>query len=163
GLSPGPHTITAGYGGDDAFAVGTSDGLTQVVNRAATGATAAVSAPTPLFGEDGLTVSAVVSVVAPGGGNPSGAVTFYDGTTTLAGTDDLGHGVSRTLQTDANGIYAFVDLRPSNGAGYTVTETQPAGLLDGRETPGTVNGLATGAATVNDTFSGVVLSQGGSF
>src|SRR5207253_2891136 len=69
---------------------------------------------------------------------------------------------SRTIQTDANGVYAFIGLRPSNAAGYTVTETQPAGLLDGRDTLGTVNSVPTGSAAVNDTFSGVVLSQGGS-
>jgi hypothetical protein len=45
---------------------------------------------------------------------------------------------------------------------YTVTETQPCGLPDGRDTPGTVNGNSTGPAAVNDTFSGVVLPHGGS-
>src|SRR5205814_373198 len=97
GLSTGPHTITAVYGGDDSFAAGTSDVLTQVVNRAATATAATASAPTLLFGVDGLTVSAVVSavvsVVPPGSGNPTGTVTFYDGATAL-GTADLVSGAA---------------------------------------------------------------------
>jgi hypothetical protein len=83
-------------------------------------------------------------------------------TITLAGTDDLGHAVSRTTQTDVNGVYVFLNLRPSNAAGYTITETQPSLLLDGRDTLGTVNGAAAGSAAINDTFSAVVLAQGGS-
>lgn len=37
---------------------------------------------------------------------------------------------------DYDGIYMFFELRPGE---YTVTETQPAGLLDGKDTPGTIN------------------------
>jgi hypothetical protein len=80
-------------------------------------------------------------------------------TVTLTGADDLGHAVNRTTQTDANGVYCFTDLRPSDAVGYTLTETQPAGLLDGRDTLGTVNGGPTGAAG-NDGFAGVVLPVG---
>ncbi|HEV3083221.1 MAG TPA: Ig-like domain-containing protein [Gemmataceae bacterium] len=242
-LPVGAHTITAVYSGADLFAPSTSIALKQIINPAGTAATASVSAPTPLFGVDSLSISAAVAVVAPGSGGPAGSITFYDGsfalgaanlvdgtaalalgntalaagphtiralysgdanflssdatvaltvlapstiqglvyadfnndgqvdfgegpiagvTIALAGTDDLGNAVSRTLQTDANGVYAFVNLRPSNAAGYTLTETQPAELLDGRDTLGMVNGVPTGSAAVNDTFAGLVLSQGGS-
>jgi hypothetical protein len=58
-------------------------------------------------------------------------------------------------------VYAFLNLRPSNAAGYTVTEGQPAGLVDGRDTLGDVNGTPTGSVA-NDTFSGIVLLSGGS-
>jgi Bacterial Ig-like domain (group 3)/SdrD B-like domain len=243
GLSTGPHSITATYAGDGSFAASTATALSQVVNRAATASGASVSAPTPLFGVDGVTIGAVISVVAPGSGNPTGTVNFYDGlnpigsavlaggaaslalgnatltaglhtiravytgdgnflgsdsavtvnvlapstiqglvyldfnndgqvdfgeraianvTITLAGTDDLGHAVSQTALTDANGVFAFINLRPSNAAGYTLTETQPAGLLDGRDTLGAVNGVPIGSVA-NDVFSGIVLAQGGSF
>ena len=243
GLSTGPHAITAVYGGDGTFAANTSDALTQVVNRATTATAASVSAPSPLFGVDGLTLSAVVSVVGPGSGNPTGTVTFYDGaaalgtsnlasgaaslalgnialaagshtiravysgdgnfagsdstaavivltpstiqglvyvdannngevdfgepgiagvTITLTGLDDLGHAVSQAVQTDANGVYAFINLRPSNAAGYTITETQPAGYPDARDTLGTVNGVPVGSNAINDVFSGIVIAQGGS-
>jgi hypothetical protein len=81
-------------------------------------------------------------------------------TITLTGTDDLGNAVNRVIQSDSNGVYYFADLRPSNDAGYTVAETQPAGLLDGRETLGMVDGVPTGSAAVNDVFSGIVLHGG---
>jgi len=83
-------------------------------------------------------------------------------TITLTGTDDLGNSVSRTTQTDANGVYLFINLRPSDAAGYTIAETQPAGFVDGRDTLGSVNGVPTGSNSANDVFSGVVVSQGGS-
>jgi uncharacterized delta-60 repeat protein len=86
------------------------------------------------------------------GENPIAGVTVA-----LTGTDDLGHVVSQITQTDANGIYAFTNLRPSNGAGYTITETQPAGFLEGKDALGTVNGVPTGSAAVQDVLSGIVL------
>jgi len=77
----------------------------------------------------------------------------------LTGLDERGNAVSRGATTDVNGIYSFIDLRPSNAAGYTLRELQPAGFVDGLEAMGQVNGLAIGNGSVNDTFSGVVLSR----
>ena len=57
------------------------------------------------------------------------------------------------MQTDVDGNYVFDDLRPSDAAGYTITETQPAGLLDGIDTAGSLGG----DATVNDVISGIVV------
>ena len=74
-------------------------------------------------------------------------------TITLSGTDDLGHAVTRTTATDAGGHYEFTNLRPGT---YTTSETQPAGYLDGKDTAGS----AGGSTLVNDTISGIVLSQG---
>src|SRR5439155_4148906 len=79
GLSAGSHAITAIYSGDDSFSASTADALDQVVNRADTAIATSVSAPTPLLGVDNLTLSAVISVVAPGSGSPTGTLTFYDG------------------------------------------------------------------------------------
>ena len=83
-------------------------------------------------------------------------------TVELMGIDDRGQVVSRSAVTDANGIYSFVDLRPSSAAGYTLRELQPAGFLDGRESLGTVNGVSVGNGSVNDTFASVVLPRPGS-
>jgi len=66
---------------------------------------------------------------------------------TLTGTDDRGHAVSLSLTTDAQGIVEFVNLRPGS---YTLVETQPSGYLDGKDTLGTVNGITTGNASMND-------------
>ena len=74
-------------------------------------------------------------------------------TVKLAGTDDLGAPVTATATTDANGFYQFTGLRPGT---YTVTETQPVGYTDGKETAGTTGGNTT----VNDVISNVVLTSG---
>jgi hypothetical protein len=59
--------------------------------------------------------------------------------------DDLGQNVALTLTTASDGTYSFGNLRPGT---YTLTETQPAGLLDGKDTLGTQDGTAS-----NDSFS----------
>jgi uncharacterized repeat protein (TIGR01451 family) len=45
---------------------------------------------------------------------------------TLTGTDLYGNAVNRTTTTNGSGAYLFDNLSPSDGSGYTVTETQPA-------------------------------------
>jgi len=73
-------------------------------------------------------------------------------TITLTGTDDLGNAVSLTTTTAADGTYTFIDLRPGT---YTVTETQPAGFLDGIDSAGSAGGVV-GA----DTVTSIVLGAG---
>ena len=73
-------------------------------------------------------------------------------TITLIGTDDLGNFVSLNTTTDANGFYIFGNLRPGT---YQLTETQPAGYLDGKDTIGT-----PGGSTSNDQFSNILLPAG---
>jgi len=77
-------------------------------------------------------------------------------TLTLTGTDSLGHPIIRTTATDATGTYVFAGVPASDLTGYTVTETQPSGLLDGRDTAGT----AGGSAAVDDVISGIVIVSG---
>jgi hypothetical protein len=58
-------------------------------------------------------------------------------TITLTGTDDLGNPVTLTQTTDADGTYIFLGLRPGT---YKVTETPPAGYLQGIDSIGTAGG-----------------------
>jgi uncharacterized protein (DUF2141 family) len=71
---------------------------------------------------------------------------------TLSGTDDLGNLVHATRQTGADGSYSFGGLRPGT---YALTETQPAGYLDGLDSVGTAGGLAA-----NDRFFEIALGPG---
>ncbi|MEO2049815.1 MAG: SdrD B-like domain-containing protein [Pirellulales bacterium] len=67
----------------------------------------------------------------------------------LAGIDDRGNAVIEVMNTDSQGIFEFINLRPSDGSGYTLTETQPAGFVDGEEALGTVNGVLSGVVADN--------------
>ncbi|MEZ4661409.1 MAG: SdrD B-like domain-containing protein [Caldilineaceae bacterium] len=77
-------------------------------------------------------------------------------TLTLTGTDSSGAPVNMTTTTDANGDYTFVNVPPSNGAGYTITETHPAGYVDGQDAPGTVGGSTVGASQEPDKIVSIV-------
>ena len=77
----------------------------------------------------------------------------------LTGVDALGNAVNLTVLTDATGAYLFADLLPPQaGTRYTVTETQPAGYIDGKHTPG--NALTPGSATTPNVIDGIVLGEG---
>lgn len=94
--------------------------------------------------------------------NNSGAIdggeTGIDGVTvTLTGTNDLGVAVNVSTTTAGGGLYSFANLRPSNGTGYTLTETQPGTFLDGKDTAGTAGGSA--AAVPDDAISSIVLAS----
>jgi hypothetical protein len=70
----------------------------------------------------------------------------------LDGTDDLGSPVHLSQSTDADGTYVFLNLRPGT---YTITETQPAGYTQGKNSVGTGGGTVSG-----DQFTGIVLTAG---
>ncbi|MFN7882704.1 MAG: SdrD B-like domain-containing protein, partial [bacterium] len=69
--------------------------------------------------------------------------------------------------TDATGAYSFANVPLPNATGYTLTQTQPIGLLDGKQTPGTLTLIQAGppdaganagtasTATNTDTISGI--------
>jgi hypothetical protein len=65
----------------------------------------------------------------------------------LTGTDIAGLAVNLTANTDANGVFSFTGLQPSNAAGYTMTERVPAGIPAINVTPGTLGGTNSGDFT----------------
>ena len=73
-------------------------------------------------------------------------------TVTLTGTDLNGAAVTRTGTTKADGSYLFDALLPGT---YKVTETQPAGFADGKDTAGSSGGTVT-----NDMIDVIVLDAG---
>ncbi|MGC3964666.1 MAG: SdrD B-like domain-containing protein [Rhodocyclaceae bacterium] len=93
------------------------------------------------FGERGASLAGLVyndvngNAVRELGDLPLAGVTI-----TLTGTDASGQPVTRTTQTAADGSYRFVDLPMPNGAGYTLTETQPAGYDDVAAKAGSLGG-----------------------
>lgn len=63
------------------------------------------------------------------------------------------------VMTDANGHYEFTGLSAGT---YEVVETQPASWLDGKDTPGTVDGAGSGSVIANDSLGNIVLLWGSS-
>jgi hypothetical protein len=91
--------------------------------------------------------------------NNNGAIDILDGViagvkVTLTGTDDHGKFVSMVEFTDADGRYFFGGLRPGT---YSLLESQPTGVSDGKETLGSIaNSAASSFGTAsNDRFSNI--------
>src|SRR5262249_12267847 len=107
GLSVGMHTVTAAYSGSGSFNASTAPALTQTVNKAATPPTLTSSAsPSPFAPQ--FPSTAAVAAAAPGGGTPTGTITFSM------------DGVARDPEDLANGQAAFTVLSLSVGT-HTVT------------------------------------------
>jgi len=79
-LAVGAHSITAAYGGGADFYASTSKAVALTVNKAKT-TTILTSSPNPSVSGQAVTFTATVTGAF--GGNPSGTVTFKDGTTTI--------------------------------------------------------------------------------
>lgn len=67
----------------------------------------------------------------------------------LRGVDDLGATVQKSVVTDSQGRYAFLQLRPGT---YRLVEGHPIGYLDGKDTLGSLSGLGG-----NDVFKGIII------
>jgi DNA-binding beta-propeller fold protein YncE len=74
-LAVGTHSIAAIYSGDANDQSSSSAALTQVVNQAATSVGLSSTATPSVYGQSG-SLTATVSVNAPGNGTPTGTVTF---------------------------------------------------------------------------------------
>jgi uncharacterized repeat protein (TIGR01451 family) len=89
-------------------------------------------------------------------------------TLTLTGNDLFGDPVNATATTDANGNYLFNNLPPSSTGGvggYTITQTQPAGFINGTVDPPTAGGsepsnggpYTRGGTSGNSLFANIVV------
>jgi LPXTG-site transpeptidase (sortase) family protein len=77
--SAGSKTLTATYAGDANFGGSTSPAEGHMVNMAGTTINITADAPDPSVAGVPLPVAYTVTVVAPGGGTPTGTVTITDG------------------------------------------------------------------------------------
>ena len=93
-------------------------------------------------------VSSISGSVLVDTGAPIAGVTI-----TLTGTDLDGNAVTLTTTTNDDGDYSFTGLAAGT---YKITETQPAGYVDGADTVGS----AGGDGSANDMFSDINLGAG---
>jgi hypothetical protein len=104
-LTPGVHTLRVVFGGDANHAASTAPDVIVTVSSAAT-TVSLVSAANPVVPNDDITLTAVVSVVAPGSGTRTGTVTFKEGTTVL-GTAQLANDGTATLIITGRAVGSF--------------------------------------------------------
>ncbi len=98
-FSVGKNRITAVYGGDMNFIGSQGGAAPQVVMRDGTTTVIEGNLHPSFFGQT-VTMTALVCAAAPGSGNPTGTVTFLDGTTTL-GTASLDSSLQASFSTNA--------------------------------------------------------------
>lgn len=79
-LKPGTHAIVASYQGDSNYLGSTSSSVTETVSQATTAASVTASINPASYGQI-VTLSAAIQ--AGSGGNPTGTVTFSEGSTVL--------------------------------------------------------------------------------
>ncbi|MCX4791580.1 Ig-like domain repeat protein [Streptomyces sp. NBC_01221] len=158
-----PYTVTAAYSGDTGFAPGTGTAAQSV---APAGSTTLVSlAPTPSATGEPVTVTAAVSAAPPGGGTPTGTVTFDFGDATPPVSAPLTAGVATTTHAFAgtagspftvSAAYGGdADIAPSVGtAGQTVQAAATTTALTAAPDPAVVGQQVTFTATVTTTPPG---------
>lgn len=82
-------------------------------------------------------------------------------TITVTGADAYGNPViNRTAVTSGSGAWSMTGLAPANGSGYTVTQTQPAGYVNGQTNPpaASLGGTyARGGLSGNSSYSTVLV------
>src|SRR6266567_8254800 len=155
-LTTGNHSLTTVYSGSANFNASTSAAVTQVVNSQTT--TSLTAPPNPSVFGQAVTLTAVVSPVAPGTGVPTGTVTFRDGATVLA-TVTLANGsasfVTSTLAVGSHSLTAAYsgggNFLASTSATviHTVNPGSTSTSLSSTPNPSTLGQTVTLSATVS--------------
>lgn len=122
-LAVGSHAVAARYAGSTGYAASASPATTLSVLPAST-STALTSSRNPTKPRTGTTFAAKVSVQAPGGGQPQGNVTFYDGGFAL-GTVALGSTGSASFTTKALSRGTHAITATYSGSGNHRASTSP--------------------------------------
>ena len=105
-LAVATHTITATYNGDGNFKTGSGSDV-QVVNKASSRMGGLAVFPNPAVFGQVISITAVVSPLAPGKGTPTGTVTFLDGSTTLGSMTLTGGRATFTRASLSRGNHAL--------------------------------------------------------
>jgi uncharacterized repeat protein (TIGR01451 family) len=158
GLRPGSYSVVETQPVDYAEggnSVGTAGGVADLVagNSRISGITLTPGATATgyLFGEKSNVISGQVYVDANNNGVPdAGETGIANVTLSLSGSSASGAALNLVTTTDANGNYRYSGVKNAGAGGYTITEAQPAGYLDGRETAGSQGGTVD-----NSSFSGI--------
>jgi hypothetical protein len=108
-LPPGTVLVTATYEGDSNFTPSNSAPHNQTVGQDGS-ATAVNAVPSPSVFGQAVTFTATVSAAPPGGGTPTGTITFYDGSTALDTETLAGGSASFTTSALALGTHPITAI-----------------------------------------------------
>jgi VCBS repeat-containing protein len=139
------YTPTTDYTGPDSFTYTIRDPSGAISQSATVNLTVQAFIPSSLAGFVYFDVDN--DGIKDGRESPITGVTI-----TLTGTDSNSAAVNRTAQTGADGSYRFDNLTPGN---YTITQTQPALTMDGKDT----SPLAGASTSQNDKIVIASLAQ----
>ncbi|MGO9809269.1 MAG: Ig-like domain repeat protein, partial [Isosphaeraceae bacterium] len=147
-LVAGSHSIIAQYAGDSNFSGSNSTPLTQIVNQDGSGTVVTSSLNPSTYGQS-VILTASVSATSPGGGTPTGTVTFYDGSTSL-GSATLSNGTA-TLTTSALGARSH-SITASYGGDTDFTGSTSTAITQTVNQDGSTTAISS--ATVNPSVFG---------
>lgn len=114
-LNVGGHTITADFVSSDGALLNSSGTApTQQVNKADT-ATTVSGDPNPSVYGQSVTLTAEITTLAPGGGSPTGTVTFSEGATQLATAPVSSGGASASMSNLSVGSHPITATYSGDG------------------------------------------------
>ena len=149
---PDQHNSPNKLGGPNGMTTTVTDSRVTNTAIAKTGSLSVTATATVAIVANPASLSGYVYVDANNSGTKDAGETPIAGVTvTLSGTDTLGP-VNNITTTDVSGYYSFTALLPGT---YTLTETQPAAYIDGKDAIG-----SQGGTTGNDVLSNIVLAAG---
>jgi hypothetical protein len=145
GLGAGSHQITAVYSGDSTY-LGSSSSPWQGVFVAPAATQTGFRAPTrPVTSGQPITLTAIVGVVAPGGGVLTGTITFFDGATALATVAVPGAGKPVSVTLSGPGTHTLFAIY-SGDANFTGSTSPSQNVFVGPGTGGFAAALAPSAS-----------------
>ncbi len=152
----GSTTATANSTGGGAYTVSaTGAGVTNTAGFSLTN----IAATDTITGADYLVSN---TITAGSFTTATTGIPIAGTTVTLTGKDEFGNPVSETTTTAANGQYSFNGLYPSDGSGYTITETPPTGDSHLGQVSSTIGAATNTPPGTPAVVSGIVLIGGSS-
>ncbi|MDX3240124.1 Ig-like domain repeat protein, partial [Streptomyces sp. ME03-5709C] len=105
GLGAGTHSLVAVYSGNSCVASSAGSALATVGKAGST--TVLTTTPNPSLSGQTVTMTATVSAAAPGGGTPTGTVTFFDGLTPIGTAPVVGGVATLTKSNFSVGVHTL--------------------------------------------------------
>ncbi len=129
-LTGGAHTVTASYNGSTVYAASASAVYNLTIGKSATTTSATIQSSTvytnPTAQDPGVTVTFIATVVPGQPGTPTGAVTFYSGTTAI-GTAPVTPSGTATLNISTLPVGQYNVFATYGGdSNYTGSSSSPA-------------------------------------